>query len=214
MVRATKRKAWVSQLKRHLEKYGADGASWYVNWIDPSGRQRMKSCGAGESGKIAAESFADEMDRALRGILNSFILREMQKESARVFKKESPERDVNSEQIAQDKVGKKFSKFYYKQVGTRYGLTQSQVIELFDQAGHRCSICGLGIEATKLCVDHCHETNVIRGILCGRCNSGIGLLKDDAKLVENALKYLRNPPVQVFMFTAKNKRRGKYARGI
>jgi integrase len=57
---AMNRRAWVSQLKRHVEQYGAENASWYANWIDPDGKRRYKSCGAGPKGKKAAESLAEK----------------------------------------------------------------------------------------------------------------------------------------------------------
>jgi integrase len=56
---AMNRKAWVSQLKRHVDQYGADNASWYVNWIDPDGKRKTKSCGAGPKGKRSAEALAE-----------------------------------------------------------------------------------------------------------------------------------------------------------
>jgi integrase len=55
-----KRKAWVSQLKRHVDQYGADNAAWYCNWLDPDGRRRAKSCGTGPKGKKVAEALADK----------------------------------------------------------------------------------------------------------------------------------------------------------
>jgi integrase len=57
---AMKRKAWVSQLKRHVEQYGADGAAWYCNWYDPDGKLRTMSCGTGPRGKAAAEARANK----------------------------------------------------------------------------------------------------------------------------------------------------------
>lgn len=40
-------------------------------------------------------------------------------------------------------------------------------------------------------VDHCHDTGVIRGVICSTCNRGIGLLNDDLKLLEKAMEYLK-----------------------
>lgn len=60
-----KRRAWVSQLKRHVEQYGADNAAWYVNWIEPSGKRKAKSCGAGAKGKKLAETRADKLHAEL-----------------------------------------------------------------------------------------------------------------------------------------------------
>jgi hypothetical protein len=60
---------------------------------------------------------------------------------------------------------------------------------------HCCIICkqpfvGTGSQSTAPTVDHCHTTNKVRGILCHKCNSGIGMLNDDITLLQNAVKYL------------------------
>lgn len=60
-----KRRAWVSQLKRHIEQYGAENASWYVNWIDPDGKRRTRSCGVGSKGERAADQLADRIHSQL-----------------------------------------------------------------------------------------------------------------------------------------------------
>lgn len=44
----------------------------------------------------------------------------------------------------------------------------------------------------SLAVDHCHKTNMVRGLLCHRCNTAIGLLNDDFTTLKSALKYLRH----------------------
>lgn len=50
-----------------------------------------------------------------------------------------------------------------------------------------CGICG---KKDSLIVDHCHETNIIRGVLCGTCNTAIGLLGDNLEGVQKAYDYL------------------------
>jgi integrase len=47
-------KAWIFQDDKQLKKHGDKGASWYVGWIDPEGKRRCQSCGAGADGKKAA----------------------------------------------------------------------------------------------------------------------------------------------------------------
>ena len=42
----------------------------------------------------------------------------------------------------------------------------------------------------SLHVDHCHDTDMIRGLLCNGCNTGIGFLKHDIKRLEAAIKYI------------------------
>ena len=50
-----------------------------------------------------------------------------------------------------------------------------------------CIICG---SEEKLVVDHCHTTNIVRGMLCNNCNMGLGHFKDDPFLLEFARIYL------------------------
>ena len=50
-----------------------------------------------------------------------------------------------------------------------------------------CVICG---STEELVVDHCHKTNVVRGMLCNHCNRGLGHFKDDPELLEFARMYL------------------------
>ena len=41
-----------------------------------------------------------------------------------------------------------------------------------------------------LSIDHCHNKNKPRGLLCARCNSGLGFFMDKINNIENAIKYL------------------------
>jgi peptide methionine sulfoxide reductase MsrB len=50
-----------------------------------------------------------------------------------------------------------------------------------------CIICG---SQENLVVDHCHKTNIVRGMLCNHCNRGLGHFKDDPQLLEFARIYL------------------------
>lgn len=71
---------------------------------------------------------------------------------------------------------------------TKYRLTPTQYDELYIKQKGLCAIC-MNPEK-KLHVDHCHTTGIVRGLLCVRCNTGIGNLRDDHIILENALKYL------------------------
>ena len=51
-----------------------------------------------------------------------------------------------------------------------------------------CTICGMD---TKLLLDHCHKTGRIRGWLCVRCNTGLGMFGDSAIILTKAVSYLR-----------------------
>ncbi len=74
----------------------------------------------------------------------------------------------------------------------KYGLAVAEYDDLLLKQHGRCAICKrLPYTKKGLVVDHCHQTGAIRGILCSRCNSALGLLDDDPALLEQALEYLR-----------------------
>ena len=54
-----------------------------------------------------------------------------------------------------------------------------------------CAICRRRVEGRELHLDHCHTTGRTRGFLCNQCNAGIGMFRDNQKLLDSAIKYLR-----------------------
>lgn len=72
----------------------------------------------------------------------------------------------------------------------RYGLSEKQFQEILNNQKKLCKICHKPL--TKYCLDHNHETNKIRGILCHNCNLGLGLFKDNINFLNNAIIYLKN----------------------
>lgn len=74
-----------------------------------------------------------------------------------------------------------YKNYYFKKtIETRYGLSREQFEKL-------CATQKRG----KLVVDHCHATGQLRGLICHKCNSALGMAKDDPKILENAAAYLR-----------------------
>lgn len=79
-----------------------------------------------------------------------------------------------------------------------FGITLDEYNRLYDLQGGVCAICGNPESALNartreprlLAVDHCHNSGKVRGLLCSCCNTAIGLLKDDPKLVVSTLEYL------------------------
>lgn len=54
-----------------------------------------------------------------------------------------------------------------------------------------CAICEDPLlEGHKVHIDHDHNNDIVRGILCKSCNNGIGFLNDDPKLLRKAIEYL------------------------
>jgi hypothetical protein len=71
------------------------------------------------------------------------------------------------------------------------GVTDEQWQAALARADNRCESCGKRPETQGLGADHDHDTMEFRGVLCGPCNRGIGLLGDNEEGVAKALDYLR-----------------------
>jgi hypothetical protein len=71
-----------------------------------------------------------------------------------------------------------------------YGITVEEADALLIECGGVCEICQ-NPSKTKLGIDHCHETESIRGILCRRCNVALAALGDSMEGLMRAVEYLR-----------------------
>jgi len=95
---------------------------------------------------------------------------------------------------------KKYSHDYYQQhieeikeyhITRLYGLSLSEFNAILEQQDYKCAICGKPLENRKnVHIDHDHETQRVRGVLCGSCNMGIGQFGDNPSVVHKAYKYL------------------------
>ncbi|KKL44602.1 hypothetical protein LCGC14_2364030 [marine sediment metagenome] len=71
-----------------------------------------------------------------------------------------------------------------------YGITAKKYDCLYDLQNGRCLICD---EKKKvLCVDHNHVTKKIRGLLCLRCNLGLGFIEKSLEFFSKAQRYLKD----------------------
>lgn len=75
----------------------------------------------------------------------------------------------------------------------RYNISREDYDNKLKEQRHSCAICKTHFKdkTRSLHVDHCHTTDKVRGLLCYKCNTAIGLLKENMDNVRNALKYLR-----------------------
>jgi hypothetical protein len=74
-----------------------------------------------------------------------------------------------------------------------FGITDKEYNNLYNKQSGVCAICGREeseIQQKSLCVDHCHNTGKIRGLLCHSCNVGLGRFEDDINRLQSAIKYL------------------------
>jgi hypothetical protein len=79
----------------------------------------------------------------------------------------------------------------YRSQLKKYGLTEDSYAELLRNQNNVCAICHKECQVyRRLCVDHDHETGVVRGLLCNHCNSGLGKFFHDKNLLAKGIEYL------------------------
>lgn len=74
-----------------------------------------------------------------------------------------------------------------------YGLSGEKYVQLKRLHRNRCAVCRRPPRhksQKELHVDHDHRTGAVRGLLCLTCNTGIGKLGDNARLLRRAAEYL------------------------
>lgn len=119
------------------------------------------------------------------------ILIEIDKELKEEFPKEKkrksqPRKKSDLSESSYDKIIKSALRRYY-------GITLEEYNKMFEEQNGKCYICDKTPQEAgkRLCVDHNHTTKEVRGLLCYRCNSGIGLLQDDKNIIKKAFEYLK-----------------------
>lgn len=84
-----------------------------------------------------------------------------------------------------------------------FDLSLEQYQEMHDRQNGKCAICGQPETQMRdgkvraLAVDHNHTTGKIRELLCSDCNTGIGKLKEDIKILQSAIEYLKQHSAEI-----------------
>ena len=73
----------------------------------------------------------------------------------------------------------------------KYGIDSREYNAMLERQGGCCAICNTKPTSKRLAVDHCHTTGAVRGLLCDRCNRGLGYFKDSIASLKAAADYLR-----------------------
>jgi len=81
-------------------------------------------------------------------------------------------------------------------IKNKYDITPQQLDNLYAEQNDSCKICNTHKDENithkgVLCIDHSHDNYEIRGLLCGKCNTAIGLLNDDPEILTKAVEYLK-----------------------
>ncbi len=80
---------------------------------------------------------------------------------------------------------------------SKYGITLDYYLSLLNKQKNRCAICRKSepFLNRRLAIDHCHRTGKVRGLLCTNCNTFLGRIEDNPKLLERAIAYVKAKPV-------------------
>lgn len=97
------------------------------------------------------------------------------------------------DQKAKDWYNNNKDKYKDRAMRRKYGISTEVYNQMRESQNYRCAICGLGEESlTKgLVVDHCHGSGKVRKLLCTTCNTGIGMFKDNPRILALAVDYLK-----------------------
>lgn len=79
----------------------------------------------------------------------------------------------------------------------QYGMSIADYVKMLTEQNGVCAVCGKPETHVKngklanLAVDHCHNSEKVRGLLCVKCNLMLGYAKDDIAVLESAIQYLK-----------------------
>ena len=74
----------------------------------------------------------------------------------------------------------------------KYNLSYEGWLQMWEVQDGKCAICGNSFtKPSDAQVDHDHRTGKIRGLLCHKCNSGMGYFNDNPQIIIKVIKYLK-----------------------
>lgn len=157
-----------------MSKYNAEKShAWYMKNRDrllPIRRAYNKKRGASAEGK--------EKERIRNASPERVLYRKQ-------YKKTEAGKEAHAKYMSKDTTKSRLKR---NRIKTRYGITEERYRELVAEQGGTCAICKE--PSGQLHIDHDHVTGRVRGLLCGTCNRGLGMFKDDADNLRSAITYL------------------------
>lgn len=136
-------------------------------------------------------------NRALRQSNPEFA--ERQRENRRKYEQKYPERiEAHRVRRKEDPAARKRDAATKRNIALRnYGTSVEELERLRAAQGGKCGICHFPlVVARKVHIDHCHQENEVRGLLCSKCNNGLGFFAEDPELLLRAAAYLKLPPMK------------------
>lgn len=75
----------------------------------------------------------------------------------------------------------------------KYNVGPDELLSMAEAQNNQCAICEIDVlntEGRRFAVDHDHITGKVRGLLCSKCNMGLGKFNDSPELIDVAIEYL------------------------
>ena len=112
---------------------------------------------------------------------------------AKWYRKNKKQANIKSREWYNKNKETELVKRWTRSIFRKFSLTVEQYYEMEKAQNYKCACCGTdkpGIKTKRWHIDHCHDTGIIRGLLCHGCNLGIGHFKDNPEELQKAISYL------------------------
>jgi len=116
--------------------------------------------------------------------------KETKKKSRKKYSK-SPKGKKSQKKWRKSPKGKSID--YANNIKQKYNLEIDDYNRMFNEQNGCCIICGVHQSklTKRLSIDHNHKTGKIRGLLCHKCNIGLGVFEDSIEILQKAIEYLK-----------------------
>lgn len=144
--------------------------------------------------KIYYKKNKQEILKKLKQIVKSPQQKKKLKEYMKTWTKKQRDMDL----VAFNKIKAKYAREWRKRnpekvkeshLKRNYNLTLKDVKLIIKKQNNICPICKKKLDKGYV-IDHCHKTTKVRGVLCRRCNTSLGLFKDSSVILKRAIGYL------------------------
>lgn len=160
----------------------------YMRQYKAANRERMRELGREYEARNRQELNARRRDRYQNDPESRTLRQAANRRSAEKNRDAIRERNRRRYERNTGEINAK-ARVYY--ISKRYGLDPEGYAALLESQGYCCAICGTSEPVMgRFHVDHCHDTGKVRGLLCHKCNCGIGMLTDSPTVVFRAAQYL------------------------
>jgi len=136
---------------------------------------------------------------------NTEKVRAKKREDIKEWRKKNPEKKAEQKKRHYEKHREEYlkrsndwyclnkDKYRDRTMFRKYGITLEQFDALREKQNYCCALCNARESENKqgLVVDHCHTSGDVRELLCTTCNVGLGMFKDNPKLLLKAVDYIR-----------------------